>query len=245
MKYRNVTEGIFIRRPNRFIAEVELDGTVQQVHVKNTGRLPALLQNGRKVYLQRSEKEGRKTAYDLISVEKDERVINVDSQIPNAAAEEWIRQGGLFTDLRLLKREVTYGDSRFDLYAEYGDGQSSPVGGNSRDLPLKKAFIEVKGVTSETEGIARFPDAPTQRGIKHLRELVKCLEEGYEAYILFVIQMKEVKVFEADSLIHPEFAEELRKAAAAGVHVMAFDCEVEPDSILVRRPVRVCLDQEG
>ena len=226
MQYDSVTEGVFISRPNRFIAHVELQGEPQTVHVKNTGRCRELLIPGARVYLQRSSRTDRKTAYDLIAVRKGDRLINMDSQIPNAAAEEWIRAGGLFPDLRLLKREVAYGDSRFDLYAEHGGG---------------KAFIEVKGVTLEEDGVVRFPDAPTERGVKHLKELIRCHEEGCDAYILFVIQMQDVRWFEPNTATHPAFADALRQAAQRGVHVLAYDCLVQADRISVNAPVKVRL----
>lgn len=227
MRYENVTEAVFLRRPNRFIAEVELCGRTETVHVKNTGRCRELLTAGARVWLTESKNPARKTKYDLIAVQKDTMLVNLDSQIPNSAAAEWIRNGGLFPDLTTLRREVKYGDSRFDLYLEHGDS---------------KAFIEVKGVTLEMDGIAKFPDAPTERGVKHVQELIRCLDDGYEAYLLFVIQMQGVHCFEPNWATHPEFAEALQKAHGAGIKLLAYDCDVTPDSIQIRNPVPIRLD---
>ena len=227
MRYDNVTEAVFLRRPNRFIAEVELRGSTETVHVKNTGRCRELLIPGARVWLTASRNPARKTKYDLIAVQKGEMLVNLDSQIPNAAAAEWLQRGGMFPDLTQLRREVTYGDSRFDLYLEHGG---------------KKAFLEVKGVTLEVDGAARFPDAPTERGVKHVQELIRCLDDGYEAYLLFVIQMQGVRCFEPNWATHPEFAQALQKAHAAGVKLLAYDCDVTPDSIQIRDPVPISLD---
>lgn len=227
MQYDNVTEAVFLRRPNRFIAEVELCGRTETVHVKNTGRCRELLIPGARVWLTESKNPARKTKYDLIAVQKGDLLVNLDSQIPNAAAAEWIQKGGLFPDLTGLRREVKYGDSRFDLCLEHGD---------------KMAFLEVKGVTLEVDGAARFPDAPTERGMKHVEELIRCLDDGYEAYLLFVIQMQGVRSFEPNWATHPEFGDALKKARAAGVQVLAYDCDVTPDSIQIRDPVPIRLD---
>lgn len=230
MHYENVTEARFLRRPNRFIAEVELAGRSEIVHVKNTGRCRELLQPGVRVWLTKTDNPARKTQYDLIAVQKGERLVNMDSQIPNAAAEEWLRGGGLFPDLTLLRREVRCGDSRFDLYAEYGG---------------KRAFLEVKGVTLEQDGVARFPDAPTERGVKHVQELARCLEDGYEAYLLFVIQMEHLRRFEPNWETHPAFGEALLRAREAGVQILAYDCVVRPDSIRLNVPVEIRLERNG
>lgn len=227
MRYENVTEAVFLRRPNRFIAEVEINGETETVHVKNTGRCRELLLPGARVWLTASSNPTRKTKYDLITVRKGELLVNLDSQIPNAAAAEWIRHGGLFPDLTQLRREVKYGDSRFDLYLEHGG---------------KRAFVEVKGVTLEVDGAAKFPDAPTERGVKHVEELIRCLDDGYEAYLLFVIQMQGVRCFEPNRATHPAFAQALQKARAAGVQILAYDCDVTPDSIRIRNPVPIRLD---
>ncbi|MBQ4565936.1 MAG: DNA/RNA nuclease SfsA [Oscillospiraceae bacterium] len=227
MKYHTVIPARFLSRPNRFIAKVELDGREETVHVKNTGRCKELLIPGNTVYLALGENPKRKTKYDLIAVEKQPGLlINMDSQLPNAAAAQWLPKSGLFSEKAVIRREVTYGASRFDLYVEDG---------------LRRAFLEVKGVTLEEEGLASFPDAPTERGIKHLRELSASLAEGYEAYVLFVIQMKGIHGFCPNEKTHPAFAAALREAAAAGVQVLAMDCLVTPDSMVVDQPVRVLL----
>lgn len=229
MKYRNITEGVFLKRPNRFIAEVEVRGVIETVHVKNTGRCRELLIPGVRVYLEESSNPARKTRFDLVAVEKvtengEVLLINMDSQIPNAAAEEWLRKGELFSKDAVIKREVRFGDSRFDIYVEDGD---------------RKAFIEVKGVTLENDGTVMFPDAPTERGVKHVRELIKGMGEGFEAYILFVIQMEKAKVFRPNDATHPEFGDALREAQKAGVKILAMNCHVTTDSIEIASPVNV------
>lgn len=227
MKYNTVIPARFLARPNRFIAKVELEGREETVHVKNTGRCRELLVPGNTVYLALGENPGRKTKYDLIAVEKRPGLlINMDSQLPNAAAAQWLPKSGLFSENALIRREVTYGASRFDLYVEDGD---------------RRAFLEVKGVTLEQEGLASFPDAPTERGIKHLKELGAALSEGYEAYVLFVIQMKGVHSFCPNEKTHAAFARALRQAAKDGVQVLAMDCQVRPDSMEIDQPVPVIL----
>lgn len=228
MRYRNIEEGIFLKRPNRFIAHVEINGRVEVCHVKNTGRCRELLVPGALVFLEKSDNLNRKTQYDLIAVRKGERLINMDSQIPNAAAEEWLKAGNLFGKDARIKREVTYGNSRFDLYIESGQ---------------RKIFMEVKGVTLEEDGIVRFPDAPTQRGVKHIKELCQCIKDGYEAYIMFVIQMEDVKYFEPNYETHAEFGETLKEAERAGVHILAYSCNVRKDLINIEKPVRVYLER--
>lgn len=227
MKYENMKKATFLSRPNRFVANCLLDGEEVVVHVKNTGRCKELLVPGTDVWLQHMPGEKRSTAYDLISVRKGERIINMDAVAPNAAFAEYVRGGHFQQDWTLVKRECTHGDSRFDLYLE---------------APGRKAFVEVKGVTLETEGIVRFPDAPTERGIKHLHGLMRCVEEGYEAYAVFIIQMEKVKFFEANRATHAAFADALAQAARAGVKVLAFDCLVTPDTMAVNQPVKVRLD---
>ena len=180
MRYTNVSRCKFLERPNRFLARVEMEGQEVLCHVKNTGRCRELLNPGAVVYLQKSDNPNRKTGYDLIAVEKGEMLINMDSQIPNYVAAEWLRKGSLFPEGANIQMEKRYGNSRFDIYAEAGE---------------RKAFLEVKGVTLEVEGQARFPDAPTERGVKHVRELMGCVQEGYEAYLLFVIQMTGIQSF--------------------------------------------------
>ncbi len=232
MKYRNIEKGRFIERPNRFIARVEINGQTETVHVKNTGRCKELLQKGCTVYLEKSDNPERKTKYDLVAVEKQRDgkpslLINMDSQIPNAAAEEWLRKGNIFSENAVICREVKYGASRFDFYIEDGG---------------RKAFLEVKGVTLENDGVASFPDAPTERGIKHINELVNCIADGYEAYVLFVIQMKEVSLFTPNYETHAEFGKALCKAEKAGVKIMAVDCVVTSESIEIDSEVNVKLE---
>lgn len=227
MKYENIMPGIFIRRLNRFIAEIEIDGKKQACHVKNTGRLKELLVPGAPVYVQKAQTENRKTGFDLITVQKDGKLVNVDSQVPNAVVEEWLRRGMLLEDITFLKREAVFENSRFDLYAEYGSG--------------RRAFLEVKGVTLETDGAASFPDAPTGRGIKHLGELCRCLGCGYDAFLIFVIQMKGIRLMRPNWNMHPEFGEMLVTADRAGVHVLAYDCVIQPDSIVLDEAVPVSL----
>lgn len=231
MKYKNVVKGIFKERPNRFIANVDIDKSVQVVHVKNTGRCRELLLPGTCVYLEKSDNPSRKTAYDLIAVEKVREgkaslLINMDSQAPNNAVEEWLRKGNIFSEHAFIRREHTYGKSRFDFYIEDGE---------------RKAFLEVKGVILEENGLALFPDAPTERGIKHIEELISCMDEGYEAYILFVIQMKEMYAFSPNDKMHPDFGRALRKAADKGVKVLAVDCNVGTDYMELDRYIEVRL----
>lgn len=228
MYYTNIIEGKFLSRPNRFIAHVDINGSVEVCHVKNTGRCKELFIPGVPVFLQKSDNPNRKTKYDLIAVIKNGRMINVDSQIPNAAAAEWVENGNLFPEITYLKREKTYGSSRFDLYVESHQ---------------RRAFIEVKGVTLENDGLACFPDAPTQRGVKHVQELCSCLADGYEAYILFVIQMKGIHSFAPNWKTHPAFGEALLDAQNAGVQILAYDCDVTKDSIFLRNAVPVNLSK--
>ena len=231
MKYKNVKEARFISRPNRFIAKVDIVGEEVTVHVKNTGRCRELLVPGCRVFLERAENPERKTPYDLIAVEKKREdgkalLINMDSQVVNAAAEEWLKKGLLFSRDAKIRREVTYKNSRFDFYIEDGD---------------KKAFLEVKGVTLERDGVVLFPDAPTERGVKHLSELCECIKDGYSAYVLFVIQMKEVTLFRPNDEMHKAFGDALRAADRAGVKIIAMDCSIEPDSIEIDKEVKVVL----
>lgn len=229
MKYPNVCKGTFIERPNRFIAYVELEGKREVCHVKNTGRCKELLIPGREVYLTCSHNPARKTAYDLIAVQKGEWLINMDSQLPNGAAYEWLTAKKDEFGIAFLKREVTHGNSRFDLWGMGKDG--------------KEFFIEVKGVTLENEGVVRFPDAPTERGIKHVEELIKCVEEGYGAAVLFVIQMEDVSWFGPNWTTHAAFGEALIKAERAGVMIKAVRCMVKPDEMYILDGVEVKLDK--
>ena len=226
MRYENMETGIFIRRPNRFIAHVEIQGKEEICHVKNPGRCRELLIPGTAVFVSRSTNPARKTKYVLIGVQKGERLINMDSQAPNKVVEEWLMQGELFSKDAKVKRETVYGNSRFDFYIETGE---------------RKTFMEVKGVTLEENGIVRFPDAPTERGVKHIHELCQCIKEGYEAYIMFVIQMENVKYFEPNDRTHPEFGQALREAEKAGLKILAYDCIVRKDLINLSKPVRVLL----
>ncbi|MDO4260627.1 MAG: DNA/RNA nuclease SfsA [Eubacteriales bacterium] len=226
MRYERIEEAVFRARPNRFVAQVTTGRGEEICHVKNTGRCRELLVPGARVWVQRNESPARKTALDLIAVEKNGNLINMDSQIPNRVAAEWIREGNLFTEAALLRPETRYGDSRIDLYIEEGE---------------RRMFLEVKGVTLEEDGVARFPDAPTERGVKHIRELMRCRAEGYEAGILFVIQMKGIRYLEPNDRTHPEFGEALRQAEDAGVEIMAVDCAVTPDSIRADRRIEVRL----
>ena len=227
MTYKNIVSGRFISRPNRFIAKVNINGQQETVHVKNTGRCKELLIPGCKVFLAPSENPNRKTKFDLIAVikktENKEILINMDSQIPNLAAVEWLKKGTLFSKEALIKREVTFKNSRFDLYIE-DDG--------------RKAFIEVKGVTLENNGTAMFPDAPTIRGVKHINELIEATKEGYEAYVLFVIQMRGAKEFKPNNKTHKEFGEALKRAYASGVKILAYDCNVTPSTIEINSPIK-------
>ena len=235
MEYGETVSGRFIIRHNRFVAEVEIDGRREVVHVKNTGRCRELLVPGAEVFLTVSGNPERKTKYDLIAVRKkrsggDTLLINMDSQIPNGAVLEWLRNSTLFSPEARFRREVTYKDSRFDIYVEDGE---------------RRSFIEVKGVTLEKDGVAMFPDAPTERGVKHLNGLAGCVQEGYEAYVFFVIQMKGVAVFRPHDAMHPEFGDALRRAAAAGVKILAMDCRITPDTIAIDTPVEVRLSDRG
>lgn len=224
MKYNNIIKGKFIDRPNRFIANVLIDNNIEVCHVKNTGRCKELLVKGSTVYLQKSDNPNRKTKYDLIAVQKGDRLINMDSQIANYVALELVPN--LFDNIKFIKPEYKYGNSRFDIYVE---------------TDTDKIFIEVKGVTLENDGVVSFPDAPTERGVKHLKELQKAVTEGYRAYVLFVVQMSDVKYFEPNAKTHLEFAEELKKAKENGVVPLAYDCAVTPDSIEIRKPILIKL----
>ena len=225
MHYPNMISGTFLARPNRFIAQIKIDGQVETVHVKNTGRCRELLPVGAEVWCQKSGNPNRKTKYDLITVRKDDRLINMDSQAPNIAAGEWLKCGGL-GKVENLKAESFHGDSRFDF---------------SFTLNGKPCFLEVKGVTLENDGICAFPDAPTERGTKHLKGLTQAAKDGYGAFVLFVIQMADVKYLHPNDATDPDFGAALREAAAAGVNILAMDCAVDVDSMALRLPVLVRL----
>lgn len=225
MRYENMVPGIFRARPNRFIAHVEMDGKLEICHVKNTGRCRELLPQGAAVWCQQFDNPNRKTQFDLITVQKGHRLINMDSQAPNAAAKEWLLGGGL-GEISELKGEYSHGDSRFD-FSFLKDG--------------RRCFLEVKGVTLENDGVCAFPDAPTERGAKHLRGLANLAREGFGTYVLFVIQMADVQYLHPNDATDPAFGKALREAAAAGVQVMAVDCQVTVDSMTIRKPVEVRL----
>ena len=226
MRYTNMVPGIFLARPNRFIAHIEIDGQVEVCHVKNTGRCRELLPKGAKVWCQRSDNPNRKTKFDLITVQKVHRLINMDSQAPNLAAREWLLGGGLGA-VENLRAETVHGDSRFDF---------------SFTLDGKTCFLEVKGVTLENDGVCAFPDAPTERGAKHLRGLTQAAKDGYGAYVLFVIQMSDVQYIHPNDATDPAFGQALREAAANGVQVLAVDCLITEDSMTICTPVEVRLE---
>lgn len=213
-------------RPNRFIAHIEIDGRVEICHVKNTGRCRELLIPGVRVVVQQSANPERKTKYDLIGVYKGDSLFNIDSQAPNKVVFEWLKERQPFGEITFLKSESTFGKSRFDFYFEIGD---------------KKAFAEVKGVTLEKEGAFLFPDAPTERGVKHLQELQQCKKSGYDAYVIFVVQAEAAAYFTPNAETHPEFALELKKAVNSGVEVLCLCCSVTEKSLDIRDfvPVRV------
>ena len=225
MKYGKMVAGRFVARPNRFIAHVEIDEKTEICHVKNTGRCRELLPAGAEVWCQVADDSKRKTKYDLITVRKGQRLINMDSQAPNAAAREWLASGGL-GPVENLRAETVHGDSRFDF---------------SFTLDGKLCFLEVKGVTLEYDGVCAFPDAPTERGAKHLRGLTRAAQEGFGAYVLFVIQMADVKYIHPNDATDPNFGVALREAAAGGVQVLAVDCEVTVDTMTIHAPVEVRL----
>lgn len=235
MKYHEMIKATFIERPNRFVAYCMVAGEQEKVHVKNTGRCKELLVPGVTVYLEKGNNPNRKTRYSLVAVEKGELLINMDSQVPNQVVEEGLKSGkirlaGVKGDICLIKREQTYGQSRFDFYVET----------TSRE----KIFIEVKGVTLEEAGFVKFPDAPTQRGKRHVEELILASQEGYHCFVLFVVQMSQAKYFMPHEERHPEFAKALRKADAAGVGVLAYTCQVTKDGLEINQPLPVHLEGE-
>lgn len=265
MKYPNIVSGIFLARPNRFVAHVEVNGERKVCHVKNTGRCRELLVRGCRVYLVESGNQARKTGYDLVAVEKEtERgplLVNLDSQAPNKVFGEWAAAGGFRSGLTLLRPETVYGNSRFDFYWEASGAQQKPgaadclgeegpapktgllscgESGGGAAMPVR-GFVEVKGVTLEEKGVARFPDAPTLRGVKHLEELIAARNAGYRTAICFIVQMEGMRVMEPNDATHPEFGAALRRAARAGVEVLAMECRVTPDSLSAVRPLPVRL----
>lgn len=226
MQYENIEKAVFLSRPNRFIAHIEIAGRKEISHVKNTGRCKELLLPGASVLVQRASGLKRKTKYDLIGVYKGNRLVNMDSQVPNKVFYEWAISGDFFDNIALVKPEHRYRNSRFDFYIETGGRQ---------------ILVEVKGVTLEENGVALFPDAPTERGVKHVTELCQAVNDGYEAYLFFIIQMKDVRYFSPNLQTHPAFAEALINAHQQGVKIMAIDCEVKPDAIAARNWVEVRL----
>jgi len=231
MKYNRIVSGTFLQRPNRFIAHVRINGTEEICHVKNTGRCRELLVPGCTVYCAVSDNLQRKTKFDLIAVEKITEtgilLVNMDSQAPNAAVKEWLQSGASpFGKLDVIKPENKYGNSRFDFYLE---------------KEKRKIFLEVKGVTLENNGVVLFPDAPTERGVKHLQELIRCQAEGFEAGVLFVIQMENALYFTPNRKMHPQFADALREAQKAGVHLLAYTCKVTPDEMIIDKELKIRL----
>ena len=226
MQYANIRSARFLSRPNRFIAKVDIDGREETVHVKNTGRCRELLVPGRRVWLEEGANPDRKTKYDLVAVDKDGLPVNMDAQAPNRVFAEWAQAGHFVPGLTLLRPETVRGKSRFDFYWEADD---------------RRGFVEVKGCTLEENGFCRFPDAPTERGVKHLNELTACMADGYEAAICFVIQMEGMKQFSPTYDTHPAFGDALRAAHAAGVRVLALGCHVEPDRLEITHTVPVVL----
>ena len=228
MKYYNIVEGVFLNRPNRFIANVLIDGELEMVHVKNTGRCKEILKEGTLVYLERSNNPNRKTKYSLISAYKDDLLINIDSQIPNDVVYSSIYSNKIsqLMEVDYLKKEVSYGNSRFDLYYEKGQ---------------EKGFIEIKGVTLEIDGISMFPDAPTERGTKHILELIKSIKEGYKSYIFFLIQMEGIDCFKPNETMDKKFANALQLAKKEGVHILAYNSIITKDEINIGKSVEILI----
>ena len=229
MKYNKIVEGIFLKRPNRFIAQVLIDGEEETVHVKNTGRCKELLQPGAKIILEDcSHNLNRKTKYSLIAVWKGDILVNMDSQVPNKVVFDAISENKIkgYENLDFLKREVTYGNSRFDMYFEKGD---------------EKGFIEVKGVTLENDGISMFPDAPTERGTKHVLEMIQAVKDGYKGAIFFLIQIKEIKEFRLNWEMDENFSQAIKLASENGVDIIAYDSIVKDNEIYINKPVKIDL----
>lgn len=226
MIYKRIKTGTFIDRPNRFIANIQIDGKAEVCHVKNTGRCRELLKAGTRVFVQQSDNPDRKTKYDLIAVYKDDVLFNIDSQAPNKVFGEWLESSGYFADITVIKPEYKYGESRLDFYFEYGG---------------RRAVAEVKGVTLEQDGVFLFPDAPTERGVKHIKELCHCVNDGYDAYAVFVIQAQGAKYFTPNRETHPEFADALKSAVEEGVKALCLCCCVTPDTLEIKDfvPIRL------
>lgn len=226
MKYNNILQARFVSRPNRFIAEIDINGKREICHVKNTGRCKELLTPNANVYVQYFDNPKRKTKYDLISVYKGTELINMDSQAPNKVFGEWVKNGNFIANASKIKPECKYKSSRFDFYIEAGN---------------RKIFAEIKGVTLEENGVVMFPDAPTERGVKHIKELCECVKDGYEAYIFFIVQMKNCSFFTPNRGTHSEFADALIEAEKSGVNIKALNCSVTPDELLIDREVEIKL----
>ena len=222
MKYKNIVEGIFKERPNRFIAYVDIDGKTEVCHVKNTGRCKELLVSGASVYLEESDNPDRKTKYDLVAVYKGKKLFNIDSSAPNKVFGEWVKNSDFFKDVTLVKPEKKYGNSRFDFYIETLN---------------RKIFAEVKGVTLEKDGVLMFPDAPTERGVKHINELAECVNDGFDAYAVFVIQTDKANYFTPNVETHKEFAVALKNAVKKGVKVLCLTCNVTADEIWIKEQI--------
>lgn len=227
MQYKNIKKATFLSRPNRFIAICSIDGKDEICHVKNTGRCRELLIGGAAVFLEENDNKERKTKYDLVAVLKGDALFNIDSQAPNKVFYEWLLKGRLFDDISFIKPEYKYKNSRFDFYVEHGK---------------EKTFIEVKGVTLEEDGVLLFPDAPTERGLKHIEELCNAMNEGYEAYIVFVVQTEKAKYFTPNKKTHISFANALKEAEKKGVKIISLSCEAMPDSLEIKDFVPVRLD---
>ena len=224
MKYANIKPAVFLSRPNRFIAHIEIDGKEEICHVKNTGRCRELLTDKAEIYVQRFDNPNRKTKFDLIAVRKNGNLINMDSQAPNKVFHEWVKEGNFADDITYIKPECKYKNSRFDFYIETVN---------------RKIFAEIKGVTLEENGVVMFPDAPTERGVKHINELIECKKEGFESYIFFIIQMKNCKCFTPNRKTHPEFADALEKAKANGVNIVALNCNVSQNELKICENVKI------
>ncbi len=229
MKYDNIRSGVFVSRKNRFIAEVKIGDEITVCHVKNTGRLKELFVPGAEVFLEESKNPARKTRFDLVAIKKGDMIVNVDSMAPNAAFREFLERTDFFGKISEIRPECRYKNSRFDFFF-ITDG--------------KKAFAEVKGVTLERNNVALFPDAPTERGIKHINELCECADEGYGAYIIFVVQMKGVTRFSPNINTHKQFADALLDARKKGVNILCFDCNTTQDTMIIDREIEVVLNEK-
>jgi len=226
LKYNDVIEGIFLNRPNRFIAEVLIDNNVERVHVKNTGRCKEILVYGTKVYLEKSNNANRKTKFSIISAFKENTLINIDSQAPNKVVYEAIKSGKIdeFKDITYIRREVVFDKSRFDLYYERGK---------------KKGFIEIKGVTLEKDKLALFPDAPTERGAQHVEEMIKAKKEGLEGFIFFLIQMENISIFTPNYLMDKKFGENVKRAKSCGVNIIGYNSIVTKNEIKIGKKIKI------